>query len=169
MDINRYLQIFFEEDVKDGDHTSLATIPTAAERKARLIIKDSGIIAGVDVAKKVFAFVDKKLNIETFIEDGNEVKHGDIAFTVNGSAQSILKAERIVLNLMQRMSAIATQSKKYADIVKDLPVKILDTRKTTPGIRYFEKLAVKIGGCHNHRMGLYDMIMIKDNHHDWQR
>jgi len=167
MDINHYLNVFFEEDVKDGDHTSLATIPKTAQRKARLIIKDTGVIAGVAVAKQVFAFVDDTLNIETNIEDGALVKHGDIAFIVNGSAQSILKAERIVLNLMQRMSGIATQSKKYADVIKDLPVKILDTRKTTPGIRYFEKLAVKIGGCHNHRMGLFDMIMIKDNHHDY--
>jgi len=167
MDINNYLKIFFEEDVKEGDHTSLATIPATAERKARLIVKDSGVIAGVEVAKQVFAFVDEKLKIETYIEDGSEVKHGDIAFVIKGSAQSILKAERIMLNLMQRMSGIATKSKKYADVVKDLSVKILDTRKTTPGIRYFEKLAVTIGGCHNHRMGLYDMIMIKDNHHDY--
>jgi len=167
MNINNYLKIFFEEDVKEGDHTSLATIPATAERKARLIVKDIGVIAGVEVAKQVFAFVDEKLKIETYIEDGSEVKHGDIAFVINGSAQSILKAERIMLNLMQRMSGIATKSKKYADVVKDLSVKILDTRKTTPGIRYFEKLAVTIGGCHNHRMGLYDMIMIKDNHHDY--
>jgi len=167
MDINHYLKVFFEEDVKDGDHTSLATIPETAQRKARLIIKDDGVIAGVAVAKQVFAFVDNTLNIETYIEDGADVKFGDVAFIVNGNAQSILKAERIVLNLMQRMSGIATQSKIYADVVKDLSVKILDTRKTTPGIRYFEKLAVRIGGCHNHRMGLYDMIMIKDNHHDY--
>jgi len=167
MDINHYLKFFFEEDVKEGDHTSLATIPAKAVRKAQLIIKDIGIVAGISVAKQVFSFVDDTLKMEVFIEDGTEVKHGDIAFTVNGSAQSILKAERIVLNLMQRMSGIATQSKKYANVVKDLPVKILDTRKTTPGIRFFEKLAVKIGGCHNHRMGLYDMIMIKDNHHDY--
>jgi len=167
MNINNYLNFFFEEDVKEGDHTSLATIPATAERKARLIVKDIGVIAGVEVAKQVFAFVDEKLKIETYIEDGSEVKHGDIAFVINGSAQSILKAERIMLNLMQRMSGIATKSKKYADVVKDLSVKILDTRKTTPGIRYFEKLAVTIGGCHNHRMGLYDMIMIKDNHHDY--
>jgi len=167
MDISQYLKIFFEEDVKEGDHTSLATIPKAAQRRARLIVKDDGIIAGIDVAKQVFNFVDDALNVEILIEDGAAVKYGDIAFVVNGSAQSILKAERILLNLMQRMSGIATQCKKYAEIVKDLPVKILDTRKTTPGIRYFEKLAVKIGGCYNHRFGLFDMIMIKDNHHDY--
>lgn len=167
MDIKDALTIFFAEDVKDGDHTSLATIPADAERKARLIVKEEGIIAGVELAEKIFHFVDKDLLIERLIEDGTAVKYGDIAFTVNGKAQSLLKAERIVLNLMQRMSGIATLSRQFADKVSDLSTKILDTRKTTPGIRYFEKWAVRIGGCHNHRMGLYDMIMIKDNHHDY--
>ncbi len=167
MDIKEALTIFFQEDVKDGDHTSLATIPAEAERQARLIVKEDGVIAGVELAKHVFHFVDEGLTMERYLEDGTNVQYGDIAFTVKGRAQSLLKAERIVLNLMQRMSGIATLSRQYADEVKDLSTKILDTRKTTPGIRYFEKWAVRIGGCHNHRMGLYDMIMIKDNHHDY--
>jgi len=164
MDIQNALTIFFAEDVKEGDHTSLATIPAEAERKARLIVKEEGIIAGVELAENIFHFVDNELKVERFIEDGTPVKYGDIAFKVNGKAQSILKAERMVLNFMQRMSGIATLSRQFADEVSGLSTKILDTRKTTPGIRYFEKWAVRIGGCH---MGLYDMIMIKDNHHDY--
>jgi len=167
MDIHEALNIFFEEDVKEGDHTSLATIPADAKRKARLIVKDEGIIAGVELAEAVFHYVDESLQMEHLIKDGTVVKYGDIAFKVQGSAQSILKAERIMLNLMQRMSGIATMSRQFAEKVSDLSVKILDTRKTTPGLRFFEKWAVRIGGCHNHRMGLYDMIMIKDNHHDY--
>jgi len=167
MNIQEALIIFFKEDVQDGDHTSLATIPEKAERKAQLIVKDEGIIAGVELAENIFHFVDNSLEMEHLIKDGCKVKYGDIAFKVNGKAQSILKAERIMLNLMQRMSGIATLSRQFADKVSDLSTKILDTRKTTPGIRYFEKWAVRIGGCHNHRMGLYDMIMIKDNHHDY--
>ena len=167
MEIQKALTIFFNEDVQDGDHTSLATIPAEAERQAQLIVKDEGVIAGVELAENIFHFVDKSLIIDHFIKDGTNVKHGDIAFTVKGKAQSLLKAERIVLNLMQRMSGIATLSRQFANKVSDLSTKILDTRKTTPGIRYFEKWAVRIGGCHNHRMGLYDMIMIKDNHHDY--
>jgi len=167
MNIQKALTIFFNEDVQDGDHTSLATIPAEAERTAQLIVKDEGVIAGIELAETIFHFVDKNLKVEHLIKDGAKVKYGDIAFKVNGKAQSILKAERIVLNLMQRMSGIATLSRQFADKVSDLSTKILDTRKTTPGIRYFEKWAVRIGGCHNHRMGLYDMIMIKDNHHDY--
>ncbi|MCB0398512.1 MAG: carboxylating nicotinate-nucleotide diphosphorylase [Winogradskyella sp.] len=155
------------EDVGDGDHSSLACIPTSAKGKAKLLVKDEGIIAGIDFAKQVFAYVDKDMKVETLIEDGTKVKYGDIAFYVEGSSQSILKAERLVLNAMQRMSAIATKTKKFVDLLEGTGTKILDTRKTTPGIRALEKWAVKIGGGENHRFALYDMIMLKDNHIDF--
>lgn len=155
------------EDVGDGDHSSLACIPDSATGKAKLLVKDEGIIAGVEFAKQVFAFVDGKLRIETLIEDGDQVKHGDIAFYVSGSSQSILKAERLVLNAMQRMSAIATKTNFFVKLLEGTGTKILDTRKTTPGIRALEKWAVKIGGGENHRFALYDMIMLKDNHIDF--
>jgi nicotinate-nucleotide pyrophosphorylase (carboxylating) len=155
------------EDVGDGDHSSLACIPAEAKGKAKLLVKDNGIIAGVEFAKMIFAYVDKDLQVETFIEDGSEVQHGDVVFHVSGSSQSILKAERFVLNSMQRMSAIATKTRFFADLLKGTKTKILDTRKTTPGIRAIEKWAVKIGGGENHRFALYDMIMLKDNHIDF--
>ena len=155
------------EDVGDGDHSSLACIPTSATGKAKLLVKDSGIIAGIEFAKQVFAYVDKDMKVETLIEDGSKVKYGDIAFYVEGSSQSILKAERLVLNAMQRMSAIATKTRKFVDLLEGTGTKILDTRKTTPGIRALEKWAVKIGGGENHRFALYDMIMLKDNHIDF--
>ena len=155
------------EDVGDGDHSSLACIPASAEGKAKLLVKDEGIIAGIDFAKQVFAYVDDKMQIETLIKDGSEVKYGDIAFYVEGSSQSILKAERLVLNAMQRMSAIATKTNSFVKILEGTNTKILDTRKTTPGIRALEKWAVKIGGGENHRFALYDMIMLKDNHIDF--
>ncbi|MDH7914228.1 carboxylating nicotinate-nucleotide diphosphorylase [Winogradskyella sp. SYSU M77433] len=155
------------EDVGDGDHSSLACIPASAEGKAKLLVKDEGVIAGVEFAKQVFAYVDKDMKVETLIEDGSKVKYGDIAFYVEGASQSILKAERLVLNAMQRMSAIATKTKKYVDLLEGTGTKILDTRKTTPGIRALEKWAVKIGGGENHRFALYDMIMLKDNHIDF--
>ncbi len=155
------------EDVGAGDYSSLACIPANAQGKAKLLVKDNGIIAGVDFAKMIFNYVDKDLQIETFIEDGAEVKYGDIVFHVLGNSQSILKAERVVLNAMQRMSAIATKTKFFADLLKGTKTKILDTRKTTPGIRAIEKWAVKIGGGENHRFALYDMIMLKDNHIDF--
>ncbi|WP_159802119.1 carboxylating nicotinate-nucleotide diphosphorylase [Flavobacterium sp. MK4S-17] len=155
------------EDVGDGDHSSLACIPADATGKAKLLVKDEGILAGVDFAKQVFNYVDPALKIEVFMEDGSPVKHGDVAFHVSGSSQSILKSERLVLNAMQRMSAIATKTKKYVDILQGTGTKILDTRKTTPGIRALEKWAVKIGGGENHRFALYDMIMLKDNHIDF--
>ncbi|HLV40609.1 carboxylating nicotinate-nucleotide diphosphorylase [Xanthomarina sp.] len=155
------------EDVGDGDHSSLACIPVTAEGKAKLLVKDEGIIAGVEFAKKVFHYIDKDLKIETLIKDGSEVKFGDIVFFVEGSSQSILKAERLVLNAMQRMSAIATKTKQFVDLLEGTGTKILDTRKTTPGIRALEKWAVKIGGGENHRFALYDMIMLKDNHIDF--
>ena len=155
------------EDVGDGDYSSLACIPSDALGKAKLLIKDNGVIAGVNFAKQVFHYVDPELNIELLINDGEEVKFGDIAFYVEGSKQSILKAERIVLNAMQRMSAIATKTHSYVEILKGTNTKILDTRKTTPGFRALEKWAVAIGGGVNHRFALYDMIMLKDNHIDF--
>ena len=155
------------EDVGDGDHSSLACIPASAKGKAKLLVKDEGIIAGVEFAKLVFNYVDKDMTVETLIKDGSPVKYGDIVFYVEGASQSILKAERLVLNAMQRMSAIATKTKKFVDLLDGTGTKILDTRKTTPGIRALEKWAVKIGGGENHRFALYDMIMLKDNHIDF--
>lgn len=155
------------EDVGDGDHSSLACIPFDAHGKAKLLVKDDGIIAGVAFAKRVFEYIDKDLKVEILIDDGAEVNYGDIVFYVEGSSQSILKAERLVLNAMQRMSAIATKTKIFADLLEGTGAKILDTRKTTPGIRAIEKWAVKIGGGENHRFALYDMIMLKDNHIDF--
>ncbi|RVT73396.1 carboxylating nicotinate-nucleotide diphosphorylase [Flavobacterium sufflavum] len=155
------------EDVGDGDHSSLACIPASAQGKAKLLVKDDGIIAGVEFAKMIFNYVDSNLEIETFIEDGTPVKFGDVVFHVSGSSQSILKAERMVLNSMQRMSAIATKTNSYVQLLEGTNTKILDTRKTTPGFRVAEKWAVKIGGGENHRFALYDMVMLKDNHIDF--
>lgn len=155
------------EDVGDGDHSSLACIPSNAQGKAKLLVKDNGVLAGVEFAKMVFAYVDPKLSLEVLLEDGTQVKPGDVAFYVEGPSQSILKAERLVLNAMQRMSAIATKTAKYVKLLEGTKTKILDTRKTTPGIRALEKWAVKIGGGENHRFALYDMIMLKDNHIDF--
>lgn len=155
------------EDVGDGDHSSLACIPPNAEGKAKLLVKDEGIIAGIEFAKMVFDYVDADMKVETLIEDGSAVKYGDIAFYVTGKSQSILKAERLVLNAMQRMSAIATKTNMFVKLLEGTGTKILDTRKTTPGIRALEKWAVKIGGGVNHRFALYDMIMLKDNHIDF--
>ncbi|MFD2824084.1 carboxylating nicotinate-nucleotide diphosphorylase [Lacinutrix iliipiscaria] len=155
------------EDVGDGDHSSLACIPDTAQGKAKLLVKDNGVIAGVEFAKQVFNYVDRNMKVETLIEDGSSVKYGDIVFYVEGASQSILKAERLVLNAMQRMSAIATKTRQFVDLLEGTGTKILDTRKTTPGIRALEKWAVKIGGGENHRFALYDMIMLKDNHIDF--
>tara|TARA_B100000497_G_scaffold119670_1_gene147267 strand:+ start:420 stop:1277 length:858 start_codon:yes stop_codon:yes gene_type:complete len=155
------------EDVGDGDYSSLACIPKNAHGNAKLLIKDNGIIAGIGFAKKVFNYIDTNLVVETLLNDGDSVKFGDIAFYVNGSKQSILKAERIVLNAMQRMSAIATKTNSFVEILKGTNTKILDTRKTTPGFRALEKWAVAIGGGVNHRFALYDMVMLKDNHIDF--
>ncbi len=155
------------EDVGDGDHSSLACIPKTAKGKAKLLVKDRGIIAGVAFAKQVFDYVDNNMKVEVLIEDGSPVNYGDIVFFVEGPSQSILKAERLVLNAMQRMSAIATKTKQFVDLLEGTNTKILDTRKTTPGIRALEKWAVKIGGGENHRFALYDMIMLKDNHIDF--
>ncbi len=167
MKIDELIDIALKEDIGDGDHTALSCIPKEATGKAKLLVKQEGIIAGIDLAVKVFKAVDKNLKIELILADGDQVKYGDIAFYVEGSSQSILMAERLALNFMQRMSGIATHTKKLVDIVGDFPCKLLDTRKTTPALRAVEKMAVKIGGGHNHRFGLYDMVMIKDNHIDY--
>jgi nicotinate-nucleotide pyrophosphorylase (carboxylating) len=155
------------EDVGSGDYSSLACIPANAMGKAKLLVKEDGIIAGVAFAKMIFEYVDPNMQIETFIEDGTTVKKGDVVFHVSGSSQSILKAERVVLNSMQRMSAIATKTNSFVQLLKGTDTKVLDTRKTTPGFRVAEKWAVTIGGGENHRFALYDMVMLKDNHIDF--
>jgi len=155
------------EDIGDGDHTSLSTIPEGQTGKANLLIKDDGIIAGIDVSIEIFKTVDASLLIDILIQDGESVKPGDIAFYVSGSVHSILKAERLVLNIMQRMSGIASTTNRIVKILEGTGTKVLDTRKTTPGLRNLEKMAVRIGGGVNHRFGLYDMILIKDNHVDY--
>tara|TARA_B110000858_G_scaffold4598_1_gene5315 strand:+ start:103 stop:960 length:858 start_codon:yes stop_codon:yes gene_type:complete len=166
-ELNLIIKNGFREDVGHGDHTSLSCIPSNTQGKAKLLVKDTGIIAGVAFAKKVFEYFDSDLHLEMFINDGAKVHHGDVVFHVSGKSQSILQAERFVLNAMQRMSAIATKTAFFVDLLKGTNTKILDTRKTTPGIRALEKWAVKIGGGVNHRFALYDMIMIKDNHIDF--
>lgn len=167
LEIDGIISNAIREDVGDGDHSSLACIPADATGKAKLLVKDEGILAGCAFAKAVFAYVDDSLVVEDVLTDGDQVKYGDIAFYVSGSSQSILKAERLVLNAMQRMSAIATKTKFFVNLLEGTGTKILDTRKTTPGIRALEKWAVKIGGGENHRFALYDMIMLKDNHIDF--
>jgi len=155
------------EDVGAGDHSSLACIPYDAKGKAKLLVKEDGIISGIEFARRVFDYVDPGLKLEVLVEDGSPVKYGDICFYVSGNSQSILKSERLVLNAMQRMSAISTKTKKFVDLLEGTKTKILDTRKTTPGLRALEKWAVKIGGGENHRFALFDMIMLKDNHIDF--
>jgi len=166
-EIDFIIENAIREDVGDGDYSSLACIPADAKGKAKLLVKDKGIIAGVDFALKVFKKVDPKLKVEVLIRDGEAIESGNIAFYVEGSSQSILKAERLVLNAMQRMSAIATKTNTFVQKLEGTNTKILDTRKTTPGIRALEKWAVKIGGGENHRFALYDMVMLKDNHIDF--
>ncbi len=165
--IREFIQLALTEDIGDGDHTSLSCIPKTHMGKAQLFAKQDGILAGVKVAKMVYRIFDPALEVNTFITDGSHIKKGDLVFEVQGNELSILQTERLVLNFMQRMSGIATQTNEYVKIVEGLNTKILDTRKTTPGMRLFEKMAVKLGGGENHRMGLYDMIMIKDNHIDF--
>ncbi len=165
--IEKLIKIAFEEDLGDGDHSALACIPENAVGKAKLIIKENGILAGVELAERIMQQYDPNLQLTIFIKDGQRVEKGQIAFEIEGSSRSILAIERLVLNFMQRMSGIASQTNKYVEIVKNSSVKLLDTRKTTPGLREIEKWAVRIGGGHNHRMGLYDMIMLKDNHIDY--
>jgi len=167
MTIDEIIDAALKEDIGNGDHTSLSTIPSSAQGKARLLIKEEGIICGIDIALKVLAKVDPSLVAEKILKDGDRVKPGDIAFTVSGSSISILTAERLLLNFMQRMSGIATTTNLYVQQLKGTKTRLLDTRKTTPLLRELEKYAVKIGGSENHRFGLYDMIIIKDNHIDF--
>lgn len=165
--INDLIDLAFAEDIGEGDHTTLCSISADANGKANLIIKEPGILAGVEIAINVFHKLDPHLTIDVFINDGVKVKTGDIVFSVEGKVQSILQAERIVLNIMQRMSGIATTTNKYVSLIEGTNAKVLDTRKTTPGMRMLEKQAVKIGGGANHRIGLFDMILLKDNHVDF--
>jgi len=165
--IHQFISGALAEDIGDGDHTSLATIPGNTIGKAKLLVKDQGILAGVELAVEIFHQVDSTLKVSLFMHDGDQVKPGDVAFEVEGDAKSILTAERLVLNCMQRMSGIATKTHKIVELLKGTKAKVLDTRKTTPGLRYLEKWAVRIGGGVNHRFGLYDMILIKDNHVDY--
>lgn len=165
--IHQFIKYTLAEDVGDGDHTSLSTIPAGATGKAKLLVKDEGVLAGVELAAEIFHIVDPNLKLTVFINDGATVKYGDVAFEVEGSSRNILTAERLVLNCMQRMSGIATKTREIVELLKDTGTHVLDTRKTTPGLRYLEKWAVRIGGGVNHRFGLYDMILIKDNHVDY--
>lgn len=164
---DRLIDLSFAEDIGDGDHTTLCCIPESATGKSHLLIKEDGILAGVEVAKRVFARFDSTLKVEVLINDGSRVKKGDIAMIVSGKVRSLLQTERLMLNIMQRMSGIATTTNKYVELLKGTKTHVLDTRKTTPGMRMLEKQAVKIGGGVNHRIGLFDMILLKDNHIDF--
>ena len=164
---DRLIDLAFAEDIGDGDHTTLCSIPTEATGAQKLLVKEAGILAGVEVAKKIFHRFDPELQIEQFLNDGDEIKPGDVAFIVRGKVRSLLQTERLMLNVMQRMSGIATTTAKYMKLLEGTGCKVLDTRKTTPGMRMLEKAAVKIGGGKNHRIGLFDMILLKDNHIDF--
>ncbi|MBR6804510.1 MAG: carboxylating nicotinate-nucleotide diphosphorylase [Paludibacteraceae bacterium] len=161
------IKYWFAEDIGDGDHTSLSCIPNDAIGKQQLIVKEDGILAGVEVAKQISHYFDPEIKVETFIEDGAEVHVGDVAFVASGKVVSLLQVERLMLNIMQRMSGVATTTHKYVELLKGTKTRVLDTRKTTPGLRMLEKEAVRIGGGTNHRIGLFDMILIKDNHVDF--
>ncbi|MCG8702200.1 MAG: carboxylating nicotinate-nucleotide diphosphorylase [Bacteroidales bacterium] len=165
--VEKFIQLALDEDIGDGDHTSLATIPQNKKGKAQLLAKDNGIIAGIELAEIVFNKLDPNFVLHKNMHDGDTIGHGDIVFTVEGSVIQLLQAERLVLNIMQRMSGVATQTRKYVDKLDGLKTKVLDTRKTTPGMRLLDKQAVKLGGGVNHRIGLFDMILIKDNHIDF--
>lgn len=165
--IDEIIQNALREDIGDGDHSTLSCVPENATGVAKLLVKGEGVMAGIELAKRIFEMYDPSLEVTTFINDGDQIKYGDIAFEVKGSSRSILSTERLVLNFMQRMSGIATQTSKIVQLIEGTDVKLLDTRKTTPGVRYMEKWAVRIGGGHNHRFALYDMIMLKDNHVDY--
>lgn len=165
--IDRLIDLSFAEDIGDGDHTTLSCIPADAMGKSKLLIKEEGILAGVEVAKEVFRRFDPTMKVEVFIQDGTHVKPGDVAMVVEGKVQSLLQTERLMLNIMQRMSGIATMTHKYVKKLEGTKTRVLDTRKTTPGMRIMEKMAVKIGGGCNHRIGLFDMILLKDNHVDF--
>lgn len=162
-----FMTFAIQEDIADGDHTSLACIPDISEGKAKLLVKQKGIIAGVEATREILRYIDKTLNYHVIIQDGTQVEPGDVVYELSGKVHSILKSERLILNVLQRMSGIATHTDLYVRQLNGLKTRVLDTRKTTPGFRYFEKEAVRIGGGMNHRMGLYDMIMIKDNHIDF--
>lgn len=166
-ELEKLIPLWFAEDIGDGDHTTLSCIPAQAIGKSQLIIKEDGILAGVDVARKIFYAFDPELKMTIFLQDGTHVKKGDIAFVVEGRIQSLLQTERLMLNIMQRMSGVATRTNQYVKILEGTKTRVLDTRKTTPGLRILEKEAVKIGGGVNHRIGLYDMILLKDNHVDF--
>jgi len=165
--LEQSINIWFSEDIGEGDHTTLATIPGSANGKATLLSKDKGIIAGIFAVKRVIQRFDKNLELEIFIQDGSYIKHGDIILEIRGSVRSILQTERLILNILQRLSGIATQTNKYVHQLDGLKTRILDTRKTTPGLRFLEKEAIRLGGAVNHRIGLFDMILIKDNHIDF--
>lgn len=165
--INEIIDKAFREDIGEGDHSTLACVPEDAKGQAQLIVKEDGVLAGVELAELIFHRFDPTLELEVFIKDGTPVKKGEIAFIVKGKSRSILTTERLVLNFMQRMSGIATQTNKILSLIEGCSTKLLDTRKTTPGIRYMEKWAVRIGGGYNHRFALYDMVMLKDNHIDY--
>ncbi|MFA5046728.1 MAG: carboxylating nicotinate-nucleotide diphosphorylase [Paludibacter sp.] len=166
-DFQQLISLWFAEDIGDGDHTTLSCIPASAMGKSQLIIKENGILAGVEVAREIFRAFDPELKMTVLIHDGAEVKSGDIAFVVEGKIQSLLQTERLMLNIMQRMSGVATRTREYVKALEGTKTRVLDTRKTTPGLRLLEKEAVKIGGGVNHRIGLYDMILLKDNHVDF--
>ena len=165
--IDKLIDLAFAEDIGDGDHTTLSCIPATAMGKSKLLIKEAGVLAGIEVAKEIFNRFDPSMKVEVFINDGTEVKPGDVAMIVEGKVQSLLQTERLMLNVMQRMSGIATMTRKYAKVLEGTHTRVLDTRKTTPGMRILEKMAVKIGGGVNHRIGLFDMILLKDNHVDF--
>ena len=165
--IDKLIDLAFAEDIGDGDHTTLSCIPNTAMGKSKLLIKEAGVLAGIEVAEEIFHRFDPTMKVEVLIRDGEEVKPGDIAMIVEGKVQSLLQTERLMLNVMQRMSGIATMTRKYAARLEGTKTKVLDTRKTTPGMRILEKMAVKIGGGVNHRIGLFDMILLKDNHVDF--
>ena len=164
---DKLIDIAIAEDIGDGDHSSLSCIPASAQGEVKLMLKDTGIIAGIEIARRIYNRIDPQVIFTPFLSDGISVKPGDIGFIAKGKVHSLLQAERIALNVMQRMSGIATQTNSYVKRIEGTKAKVLDTRKTTPGMRVFDKLAVRIGGGHNHRMGLYDMIMLKDNHVDF--
>lgn len=165
--LDELIKLWFAEDIEDGDHTTLSSIPADAMGKQQLIIKEKGIVAGIEVAKRVFAAFDPELRMTQYLHDGDHVKPGDIAFIVEGRVQSLLQTERLMLNIMQRMSGVATRTAEYVKLVEGTKCRVLDTRKTTPGLRMLEKEAVRIGGGSNHRIGLFDMILLKDNHVDF--
>lgn len=165
--LEQLIPLWFAEDIGDGDHTTLSCIPADAMGKSQLIIKENGVLAGITIAREIFKAFDPELKMTVFIEDGTEVKVGDVAFVVEGKIQSLLQTERLMLNIMQRMSGVATRTREYVKLLEGTKTNVLDTRKTTPGLRLLEKEAVKIGGGVNHRIGLYDMILLKDNHVDF--